>query len=259
MTDGEDTALSADVMLVFYLDADGDGFGIPDDTALGCEAPDGYAENPDSTLIRPWYMDADDDGFGDPEVFLELCDQPAGYIADFSDCDDAREDISPADPEMWGDSTDNDCDGEIDEDDSVEGSWSGTVEMTIQGTGTYSSHYDCSGDTWATGYASEVGAVLLGGFSCVYSGGSLSSGPTFSATLSLTSTGSAGFSGYLFFGDAGSTSSAASCYPRGGVTSLRVSATYVDSTLRFTIPSMAIVAPPICTSVEGTLSLTGPE
>ena len=221
MTDGEDTALSADVMLVFYLDADGDGFGVPDDTALGCEAPDGYAENPDdcnddnpdSTLIRPWYMDADDDGFGDVEVSLELCDRPVGYIADFSDCDDARDDISPAAPETWGDSIDNNCNGETDEDDAIEGLWLGTTTGTAVYTHFHTCVYSptaeftCDGTANAEIYASGSGAMTEGAFDCLLTrvpgtgptSGSCGEGLRLEASFFLTSDGGTEFEGTMLW------------------------------------------------------------
>jgi len=40
----DDDAVDA---LTWYQDADGDGWGVPDDTALACEQPSGFADNPD--------------------------------------------------------------------------------------------------------------------------------------------------------------------------------------------------------------------
>lgn len=36
-----------------------------------------------------WYLDADGDGYGTPEVTIGACDAPEGYVANGADCDDS--------------------------------------------------------------------------------------------------------------------------------------------------------------------------
>lgn len=71
-----------------------------------------------------WYLDNDGDGFGVQISGLEsdeiellttmACEQPEGYAADTSDCNDSNEAI-PASEEICDDDVDNDCNGEVDE------------------------------------------------------------------------------------------------------------------------------------------------
>ena len=129
----------------WYADEDGDGYGDPDDSTLGCDAPAGYgadatdcddadaAINPDATEVcndldddcdgavdagatdaSTWYADADADGYGDPSVATSACVQPTGSVADALDCDDADAAINPDATEVCND-LDDDCDGAVDE------------------------------------------------------------------------------------------------------------------------------------------------
>jgi hypothetical protein len=61
-----------------------------------------------------WYQDADGDGFGNEHVSIISCELPYGYVDNFEDCDDENPDIHPFAEEVT-DGVDNNCDGQIDE------------------------------------------------------------------------------------------------------------------------------------------------
>lgn len=105
----------------FYEDADGDGYGNDEVTALACTAPEGMVEagtdcddenpgaNPGATEI--WYDGIDGN-----------CDQSDDYDRDGDgfnggpegmDCDDDEPTAFPAAEEVCGDGIDNDCDGSL--------------------------------------------------------------------------------------------------------------------------------------------------
>jgi len=70
-------------------------------------------EGADDALI--WYPDADLDGYGDPSgTPVESCSEPSGYADDDSDCDDGDAGTNPGASEAC-DGVDNDCDGSVDE------------------------------------------------------------------------------------------------------------------------------------------------
>ncbi len=73
--------------------------------------------DPDSTLT--WWADTDEDGFGDPEATRGACDRPEGFVANDEDCDDTDPATNPGADEVCG-GADEDCDGEVDEDDAVD-------------------------------------------------------------------------------------------------------------------------------------------
>jgi hypothetical protein len=131
--------------LIWYQDADLDGYGNPDSTAIFCEQPSGYVENADdcddsNSIFSPaapeicngyddncdgmvdedgavdaitWFLDGDGDGFGNASDTLDSCSQPSGYLADDTDCDDDDNDINPDATEVCNGEDDN-CDGSID-------------------------------------------------------------------------------------------------------------------------------------------------
>ena len=83
------------------LDPDGDGVSWDQD----CDDTD-----PDVSATRRWFADADGDGYGDPDQSSDACAQPDGFVADDTDCDDARPDVHPGAVDTCDD-VDQDCDG----------------------------------------------------------------------------------------------------------------------------------------------------
>ncbi len=154
--DGE---VDEDLNELWYADADGDGFGNPDNSLESCDPGPGWVvdatdcDDSDSTVFpgadeacngldddcdgevdedlgATWYADADGDGFGDPDTETFDCDPGAGWVEDSADCDDANSSIHPDATEVC-DELDNDCDGLVDDaDDSVTGTstWYGDAD-----------------------------------------------------------------------------------------------------------------------------------
>jgi hypothetical protein len=60
---------------------------------------------------RTLYLDTDGDGFGDrDDPGRALCGGTEGYAETPDDCDDTRDRVSPAQPEIPGNGRDDDCD-----------------------------------------------------------------------------------------------------------------------------------------------------
>ncbi len=129
----------------WYLDEDGDGYGLAESAFTACEMPDGYAanaddcddteplaysgaeevcdsvdndcdgvaDNDDAVDALAWSADADGDGYGDPNQTKTACEPPSGYIepTEEADCDDQVSTIHPGAEEVTDDGIDQDCDG----------------------------------------------------------------------------------------------------------------------------------------------------
>lgn len=107
---------------VWYLDADGHGWGNETQDYVACIQPEGYveertADNDDDANAATWH--ADDDGGGDGgEDTVPGCGRPEGTAEAGGDCDDTSPDVNPgAEEEDKSDGIDQDCDG------NVERSW----------------------------------------------------------------------------------------------------------------------------------------
>ena len=151
--DGSVDETGAEGSATFAADLDGDGFGDPNNTRDECEEPDGYVlemsdcDDTDASInpggqercdgagdencngeineaeavdTRPFGRDSDADGYGDASFQTLACAPPAGFVDDASDCDDGNARVSPAAEERCDTTVDDDCDGEINEDDSVD-------------------------------------------------------------------------------------------------------------------------------------------
>ena len=144
--DGEDDDCDGEtdegVMGLYFLDADGDGYGDPQIGREACAPPDGYVTSgtdcddgndqihPDATevcddadndcdggadedLTFTYYRDADGDGFGNAEVSTQACAASAEFVATSSDCDDGDPTVHPGATELCN-GQDDDCDGLVD-------------------------------------------------------------------------------------------------------------------------------------------------
>jgi hypothetical protein len=136
-----DGSIDEGVLLEFFLDADGDGWGST--TTESCVAPVGHVsvdgdcddgrdtvyptapelcdgidndcdDEVDEDLASWFYADEDGDGWGDPATATETCDPSLEWVTVGSDCDDSTALAAPDVIELC-DGIDNDCDDSIDE------------------------------------------------------------------------------------------------------------------------------------------------
>ena len=141
---GEEDEEGATSGRIWYLDVDGDGYGIEEATLAACDQPEGYASEKwdcrdDEASIFPnapelcdyidndcdgevdeatsedalqWYPDRDGDGYGDAAGALSSCESPGpGWLQAGGDCNDADPLVSPEQTESCLTSFDDDCDG----------------------------------------------------------------------------------------------------------------------------------------------------
>ncbi|MCP3057741.1 hypothetical protein LXT21_03005 [Myxococcus sp. K38C18041901] len=137
----------------WYRDADGDGYGNPNNWTRACSRPSGYvadASDCDDTRAsvttgRNYYRDLDGDGYGHPIISVIACTQPAGYVTNAGDCDDNTAMAHPGRTEVC-DGIDNNCNFQTDE-------------------GLRSTYYhDADGDGWGNGQAPTLACSRPAGY-----------------------------------------------------------------------------------------------
>jgi hypothetical protein len=112
---------------VWYRDADRDGFGVAEPTwpVPQCAQPVGYAlvlgdcddADREAWEGRPWFGDADRDGFGAGVPVFRGCGRRPGQVGVAGDCADRDPAVFPGAPETCN-TTDDDCDGLVDDADT---------------------------------------------------------------------------------------------------------------------------------------------
>ena len=190
--DGNDGADGADgTDSAAPIDADDDGYPIDedcddDDPTVNPGADedcsdidrdcDGDPVSGATDMVFGW-LDDDGDGYGDPARGVEACTLPSGAVDNDLDCDDRDPAINPAAVEICDGSTDEDCDGDIDDADTdidacEEASWDGTytgpfdLDVTVSTLGITDT---CSGSGTAV-VDSAASPAIATSVSCAFVG-----------------------------------------------------------------------------------------
>jgi predicted outer membrane repeat protein len=96
-------------------DCDDDDVDIHPEAVEVCDDIDNNCDGDvDEGLSRLWYLDADGDGYGTWEEVAEACGILEGFSLDAGDCDDSDPAIHPGANDTRGDDLDQDCDGVAD-------------------------------------------------------------------------------------------------------------------------------------------------
>jgi hypothetical protein len=93
---------------------DGNAASNPDAPEY-CDSEDNDCDgtvDEDAADATPWYLDEDGDGFGVEGTEILACTGSYQRVAEPGDCADSNEAINPAAEEVCGDNLDNNCDGE---------------------------------------------------------------------------------------------------------------------------------------------------
>jgi len=153
--DDDDASLDTSTTTTWYVDEDGDGYGVDSEVSSGCTQPPSTADNTDdcddsraevnpaateicdddrtdedcsgladdedpgldTSTATAWYPDADGDGYETTTPDLACLEPGEGTTSEVgTDCDDADPDVHPDATEICN-GVDDDCDGDLDDDD----------------------------------------------------------------------------------------------------------------------------------------------
>ncbi len=184
--DDADPSVDLSTATDWFLDLDGDGFGIPGGAIFACAPPAGRVDNDDDCddtdplIFAPgdWVEDTDSDGYGEGPLYgVVSCDPPEpGWVSEYLDEDCAPTDLTihPGAEEVCEDGIDQDCNG-LDKNcaplsspaysaDKVFDDETGSTAMTTAWDGM--SYYTCSGGSSAGDRLAEYDATgsLVGKF-----------------------------------------------------------------------------------------------
>ena len=136
-------------------DGDPASFPLGSETCDGVDNDcNGVVDDPNVLSSSLYFIDADGDGFGNSSITIMSCSTPLGYVSDAGDCDDANASVYPTASETC-DGVDNNCDGDIDEgiitstvyfidaDGDGFGSSNATISSCTQPQGYVSNNQDC--------------------------------------------------------------------------------------------------------------------
>ncbi|MCK6507080.1 hypothetical protein L6R53_27530 [Myxococcota bacterium] len=91
-------------------DADPDISPDADEVCDGIDNDCSGGADDDAVDATTWYLDGDGDGYGVDDAGVLACDEPDGATDLVGDCDDADASVSPGQQEVCNDGIDNDCD-----------------------------------------------------------------------------------------------------------------------------------------------------
>ncbi len=140
------------ILVRYYRDEDGDGYGVPSPSIIDCKIPEGYVDNfsdcdDTNSFINPGTTELVYNGIDDDCNPLTLDDDLDGdgfLLAD--DCDDHNAEINPDAIEKC-DAVDNNCNGVVDE----------GLEIVI-------GYIDLDGDGYGSSSDSIISCALLQGY-----------------------------------------------------------------------------------------------